>query len=55
MKYEWFRGYLIKNFKSKLKIPRKSHIQKDENEVISFKKTAISFQNNQIISQKKEI
>ena len=55
MKYEWFRGYLIKHFKSKLKIPRKSHIQKDENEVISFKKTAIAFQNNQIISQKKEI
>ena len=55
MKYEWFRGYLIKHFKTKLKIPRKSHIQKDENEVISFKKTTIAFQNNQIISQKKEI
>jgi transposase len=55
MKYEWFRGYLIKHFKTKLKVPRKSHVQKDEEEVISFKKTAISIQNNQIVSQKKEI
>ena len=55
MKYEWFRGYLINHFKAKLKVPRKSHVQKDEKEVISFKKTAICFQNDQIVSQKQKI
>ncbi len=39
MKYGWFREYLKKHFKTKLKVPRKSHVKKNEQEVISFKKT----------------
>lgn len=41
MKYGWFRDYLKKHFKTKLKVPRKSHVNKNEKEVISFKKTSI--------------
>ena len=41
MKYDWFRDYLKKHFKTKLKVPRKSHVKKNEQEVISFKKTSI--------------
>jgi len=39
MKYDWFRDYLKKHFQTKLKVPRKSHVKKNEQEVISFKKT----------------
>ena len=39
MKYGWFREYLKKHFQTKLKVPRKSHVKKNEQEVISFKKT----------------
>ena len=43
MKYGWFREYLKKHFKTKLKVPRKSHVKKNEQEVISFKKTTSHF------------
>ena len=38
-KYAWFRKYLIKNFSTKLKVPRKSHIEKDEKAVGVFLKS----------------
>ena len=38
--YHWLRVYMIKNFKTKLKSPRKSHIKKDEQAAESFFKTA---------------
>ena len=38
-KYSWFRKYLIKHFATKLKIPRKSHIKKDEKAVGVFLKS----------------
>ena len=40
VKYETLRTYMIRNFKSKLKSPRKSHYKKDEQAVKVFKKTS---------------
>lgn len=40
LKYNTLRSYLIRNFKTKLKEPRKSHYQKDEQAIEAFKKTA---------------
>jgi len=37
--YETLRQYLIRNFKTKLKMPRKSHYKKDEQAIEAFKKT----------------
>ena len=38
-KYSWLRKYLIKHFGTKLKVPRKSHIKKDEKAVGTFLKS----------------
>ena len=40
VKYNTLRTYLIRNFKTKLKSPRKSHYKKDEQAIEAFKKTA---------------
>lgn len=40
IKYHSLRKYLITNFKSKLKVPRKSHYKKDEQAIEAFFKTA---------------
>lgn len=37
--YHWMRAYLIKNFKTKLKSPRKSHYKKDNKAIDAFLKT----------------
>ncbi len=39
VKYKWLRKYMIDNFGSKLKSPRKSHLKKDQAAVASFLKT----------------
>ena len=39
VKYHLLRHYLIKNFKTKLKSPRKSHYAKDDEAIKSFLKT----------------
>ena len=39
VKYHWLRQYIIKNFKAKLKSPRKSHYKKDDQSVDAFLKT----------------
>ena len=39
LKYNTLRTYLIRNFKTKLKSPRKSHYKKDEQAIEAFKKT----------------
>ena len=39
-KYSWFRKYLIKHFSTKLKVPRKSHIKKDEKAEVAFLKSS---------------
>ncbi len=39
LKYQTLRSYMIKNFGTKLKSPRKSHYKKDEQAIIAFKKT----------------
>jgi transposase len=41
IKYNTLLKYCIKNFHSKVKVARKSHIKKDEEAVTSFKKTSI--------------
>jgi len=38
VKYHWLRVYMIKHFKTKLKVPRKSHIKKDEKAITTFLK-----------------
>lgn len=38
--YQTLREYLIRNFKTKLKSPRKSHYKKDEQAIEAFKKTS---------------
>jgi transposase len=40
LKYHTVRAYMIRNFGSKLKIPRKSHYKKDEVAFEAFKKTS---------------
>jgi len=40
IKYNTLRMYLIRQFKSKLKQPRKSHYKKDDEAIAAFKKTA---------------
>jgi transposase len=40
VKYNTLRTYLIRNFGTKLKSPRKSHYKKDEQAIEAFKKTA---------------
>ncbi len=37
--YHWLRKYMINQFKTKLKSPRKSHIKKDKQAVAAFFKT----------------
>lgn len=38
--YHWLRKYMIDNFKTKLKSPRKSHYKKDEQAIEAFLKTS---------------
>ncbi len=40
IKYTTLRSYLIHNFKTKIKRPRKSHYKKDEQAIAAFKKTS---------------
>lgn len=37
--YQALRNYMIKHFKTKLKVPRKSHYKKDEQAIAAFLKT----------------
>ena len=39
IKYAWLRKYMIKHFKTKLKVPRKSHVKKDPKAAEAFLKT----------------
>jgi hypothetical protein len=39
--YNTLLYYCIRNFKSSVKVARKSHVKKDENEVNTFKKTSV--------------
>ena len=39
IKYHWLRKYMVTHFKTKLKSPRKSHYQKDEQAIEAFFKT----------------
>jgi len=41
IKYNTLRSYLIRNFKTKLKEPRKSHYKKDDQATEAFKKTTL--------------
>ena len=40
VKYTTLRSYLVDNFKTKVKRPRKSHYKKDEQAIEAFKKTS---------------
>lgn len=42
--YQWLWTYLKKNFRTKLKVPRKSHINKDDQAGDAFFKTALYVQ-----------
>lgn len=41
IQYNTFRGFIIRKFKSKIKVARKYHAQKDQEAVDAFKKTSI--------------
>jgi hypothetical protein len=41
VKYNTLLKYSIKNFGSKVKVARKSHVKKDEEAVSAFKKTSV--------------
>ncbi|MGY0408373.1 MAG: hypothetical protein ACWIPJ_08480 [Polaribacter sp.] len=40
MKYNTLRTYLIRHFKTKIKVPRKSHYKKDDQAIEAFFKTS---------------
>ena len=40
LKYNTILKYAVKNFGSKVKVARKSHVKKDGESVITFKKTS---------------
>lgn len=40
IKYHWLRKYMVEKFKTKIKSPRKSHVNKDEQAIEAFLKTA---------------
>ncbi len=46
IKYHTLRQYMIKHFKTKLKVPRKSHVNKDEQATEAFFKTAPHIQSD---------
>ena len=39
--YKTFHGYVVRNFKAKIKTARKSHIKKDKERVESFQKKTL--------------
>ena len=39
--YKTFHGFVVRKFKAKIKVARKSHIKKDEQAVEAFKKTSV--------------
>jgi len=40
LKYKTFHGFVVRKFKAKVKVARKTHIKKDANAVTAFKKTS---------------
>lgn len=53
IKYNTLLKYSIKNFGSKIKVARKSHINKDEQAVGTFKKTSVKSANRLLKQSKK--
>jgi transposase len=43
IEYNTFRSFIVRKFKSKIKVARKYHAKKDEEAVDTFKKTSIKF------------
>ena len=41
--YKTFHGYVVRKFKAKVKVARKSHVKKDPKAVEAFKKTSVKF------------
>jgi transposase len=41
--YKTFHGFVVRKFNAKIKVARKSHVNKDEQAVESFKKTSVIF------------
>lgn len=41
IKYKTFHGFVVRKFKAKIKVARKSHVKKDELQVEDFKKTSV--------------
>ena len=53
VKYNTLLNYSIKNFGSKVKVARKSHINKDVKTVEAFKKTSVKFVKKPVTSKTK--
>jgi transposase len=43
IEYNTFRGFIVRKFKSKIKVARKYHAKKDQEAVDTFKKTSIKY------------
>ena len=39
--YKTFHGFVVRKFKAKIKVARKSHIKKDPEAIEAFKKTSV--------------
>jgi len=55
VKYNTLVKYCIRNFKSKIKVARKSHVNKNEQAVETFKKTSVDSVMKQSKTKKKDI
>lgn len=53
--YKTFHGFVVRKFKAKIKVARKSHIKKDEQAVEAFKKSSVKSVKNSLRKKKEGI
>ncbi len=51
--YKTFHGFVVRKFKAKIKVARKSHVKKDADAVEAFKKTSIKSAKKSVMNTKK--
>jgi len=51
--YKTFHGFVVRKFQAKIKVARKSHVNKDEEAVATFKKTSVKSANKSATNVKK--
>ncbi len=53
--YKTFHGFVVRKFKAKIKVARKSHVKKDSQQVEAFKKTSVRSAKKSSLKTKKAI